>query len=188
MKINEYSAQLNEIDAKIEKLKEKKQTLNNKAYEEKLLTVEVGELVYEIENILSQKYGMREIAAYFHPLVVDSKVANLKMYVEYQKPIIEIRLFDRSHTNCIFDETLLIKIDQNTKTSDGKYLVDYLTLKSSQYGFKKHATIPEDMQDKLIVNLDPNAECFNKSIFKIAAFRCAKRKEKQQENEKTTEK
>lgn len=193
MNIYDYTNMNKLINERLKKANEKKIELNKKAYKEKIFEVEIGELLKEIERILSQKYSLISLNVYFEDYEISSIVANenISLYAEKHKPEFVIHLFDRNiSTGGIFSERINVQLDNTTKTSDGRYLFDNIKIKagSTSYFCGKKLHIPEDMQEKLIVNLDPSAKYFENTILKQAAINCAKRREKQQKIEKTPEK
>lgn len=193
MNLLRYLEGVNHAREEIKRWNTYKSTLDKVAYEEHLFEVEIKELVTELENALKCKNEPFKITTYFEPYdlprYIETKEDALE-YIEKHRPQFVVHFYTRQmFGGGTFSQSISFTINSSTKTSDGKKVFDHIKFPASSRFGKLEAFIPRDIQDNLLINLNPAADYFNSSeALTTAIINCVKNKEKSKKSQKNKEK
>ena len=193
MDLLRYLNDTNFVSEEIKKLNAYKRTLDKEAYESHIFEVEVKALVTELEKALKTKDEPFEITTYFEPYdlprYIETKEVALE-YIEKHHPQFIVHFYTRQmFGGGTFSQSISFTINSSTKTSDGKKVFDHIKFPASSKFGKIEAFIPREIQDGLLLNLNPAADYFNSNkVLTTAIINCVKNREKLKKSPKNREK
>ncbi|MBR1988380.1 MAG: hypothetical protein IKA36_05020 [Clostridia bacterium] len=176
MLIKELLQQLENLDKQQAEIKQKKKNLILKAKTDRVLEVQLSDLIIELQQQSPDSKYVVKINPIYIPNSIFNKMDEVKNYIIKNITGLGIRIEDLNH----YQINISIK---DTMLSNNEYLVDHL-----EFDHKNHtAVIPNKIIPNIMLNLDLDNSNMQKEFFKKAVIKCVEKQEKMKKYIKNNE-
>lgn len=169
MLVKELFEKLKNIDQKLLELKQEKKDLITKAKKERVLEVQLSDLIKELKKLTKCPSLKIKVNPIYIPTTLFGKQQEAKDFLIKNNTGLGVRIEDIN----VYQFTISIK---DTKIKNDQYLIDHLKFEKET----SQMIIPEEIIPQMLINIDLNNGNMEKEFFKQAVLKCVEKREKNQ--------
>jgi len=166
MLLQDLTKKLEAIKKQQENLKQQEKELSNQAVKERVLEVDIYQLIKEIQKITKSTHAEIHYSHVYAPAHCANNIEYAKIWLRNRNPKVHITIsLDNKYIYTITQNFADIKLNNGELASDNIF-IRYITV-----------GILNEFRDKIMLNISPLDKQLKNEIFKEAVYNCVAKKE-----------